>query len=277
MIIISLTSYPARIKTVHQTIETLINQTYKPDKVLLWLGEEQFPNRDKDLPQELLSLTSKGLEICYCKDIRSYTKLIPALKKYPDDVIITADDDILYMEDWLEKLVTAYQENPDYIHCHRAHLILFDNKKRMLPYNKWKLRISQVKQSYNNFLTGVGGVLYPPNSLHPDVLNEQKFKELAPFADDIWFWAMAVLNGTKINVIKNNYAGLKYVDGTQECGLYHMNVEGARNDEQLANVLKEYPQIMTKIKKITSFDVKLNSLIRKIFAVRVENKWCKKY
>lgn len=277
MIIVSLTSFPARIGTVHETIETLINQTYKPDKILLWLGEEQFPNRDKDLPEALLSLTNKGLEICYCKDIRSYKKLIPTLKKYPNDIIVTVDDDILYNSDWLEKLVSAYHKNPNYIHCHRAHLILFDYKRKILPYNKWKQTISQVKQSYNNFLTGVGGVLYPPNSLHPDIFNEQKFKELAPFADDIWFWAMAVLNGTKINVIKNNYKSLKYVDGTQECGLFHMNVEGAKNDEQLANVLKEYPQIMTKLKKFTSIDARLQSLSKRIFSVSIEDKFYKKY
>ena len=37
-IIISLTSYPARIKTVNQTIETLLNQSMKVDKVILWLA-----------------------------------------------------------------------------------------------------------------------------------------------------------------------------------------------------------------------------------------------
>lgn len=265
-IIISLTSFPARIKTIHKTIETIINQTYKPDKIILWLGEEQFPNKDNDLPQELLNLKDKGLEICYCEDIRSYTKLIPTLKKYPNDIIVTIDDDILYMNDWLEKLVKAYQENPNYIHCHRAHLILFNKQGKILPYKKWKFAVSRVKTSYNNFLTGVGGVLYPPNSLHPDIFNEQKFKELAPFADDIWFWAMAVLNGTKINVIKNNYTKLKYVDGTQECGLYQINVNSRKNDEQLANVLKEYPQIMTKIEKITNVDVIFN-LVKKIFSI----------
>lgn len=266
MIIISLTSFPARIKTVHQTIETLINQTYKPDKIILQLSEDEFPNKENDLPENLLKLGENGLIISWNKgNIKSYKKLIPTLKKYPEDVIVTVDDDILYDNQWLEKLVSAYRKNPDYIHCHRAHLVLFDRKRKILPYKKWKQKISHVEQSYNNFFTGAGGVLYPPSSLHSDVFDEQKFKELAPFADDIWFWAMAVLNGTKINVIKDNYKFLKYIDGTQECGLYHMNLVGAKNDEQLANVLKEYPEIMTKLKKITVIDAILQCLIKKTY------------
>ena len=42
---ISLTTYPGRIKTVHFTIETLLNQTMKPDRVVLWLGEDKFPGK----------------------------------------------------------------------------------------------------------------------------------------------------------------------------------------------------------------------------------------
>lgn len=55
-VIISLTSYPARIDTIHLTIMTLLNQTMKPRKVMLWLAKEQFPNGGKDLPQKLLKL-----------------------------------------------------------------------------------------------------------------------------------------------------------------------------------------------------------------------------
>lgn len=41
-IVVSLTSFPARIKKVHIVIESLLNQTIKPDKIILWLSKEQF-------------------------------------------------------------------------------------------------------------------------------------------------------------------------------------------------------------------------------------------
>ncbi|MBQ7633210.1 MAG: glycosyltransferase [Alphaproteobacteria bacterium] len=250
-IIVSLTSYPARIKTVHQTIYSLLTQSVKADKVILWLAEEQFPNKEKDLPQELLSLTKIGLEIDWYHDIKSYKKLIPSLKKYPDAIIVTADDDLLYDKNWLEKLLLSYCKTTNAIHCHRAHMMNFE-KGVVLPYRQWTQNIKQNKTLYNTFQTGVGGVLYPPHSLYKDVLDEEKFMRLCPQADDIWFWAMAVKNNTPIKVVENNITKLNYVDGTQKTALWHSNVIEGQNDIQLQNVLKEYPEILDKLDKTIS-------------------------
>ena len=111
-IIISLTSFPQRINTVIKTIKTLLNQTMKPDMVILWLAPEQFPNKENDLPKELLDLRDFGLTIDWYKDIRSYKKIIPTLKKYPDSIIITTDDDIYYAPDTVETLYKSYLEHP---------------------------------------------------------------------------------------------------------------------------------------------------------------------
>ena len=65
-------------------------------------------------------------------------------------------------------------------------------------YVNWKLSSNYEDASYLNLFTGVGGVLYPPNSLNDNVTNYDLANELCPNADDIWFWAMAVLNKTKV-------------------------------------------------------------------------------
>lgn len=49
-----------------------------------------------------------------------------------------------------------------------------------------------------NFLTGGAGTLFPPHSLPNEVLNKEKNMELCPYADDVWFKAIAILNGTPI-------------------------------------------------------------------------------
>ena len=51
---VSLTSFPARIEYVHLAIKSLMLQSYKPDRVVLWLAEEQFP--DHKLPEQLTAL-----------------------------------------------------------------------------------------------------------------------------------------------------------------------------------------------------------------------------
>ena len=119
-IIISLTSFPARINIVVKTIKTLLTQTLKPDAVILWLAPEQFPNGENDLPQELLDLKQYGLTIDWYKDIRSYKKIIPTLKKYQNAVIITTDDDIYYAPDTVESLYKSYLEHKNEVHAHRC-------------------------------------------------------------------------------------------------------------------------------------------------------------
>jgi len=253
-LIVSITSFGQRMYDIHFALYSLLNQTLKPDEIILWLGEKEFPHKEGNLPQSVLSLKNNGLTIKWCKDIGPYTKLIPALKEYSDDIIVTADDDIYYPRKFLELLYGAYLKEPQYIHCHRVHKITFDKNKNIQKYSKWIRQVSNIEPSLCNFLTGAGGVLYPPNSLYKDVLNEKLFLKLSPTADDIWFWAMAVLNNTKINVIKNNIAILHFTNIERELGLngemtlYHRNDIGGGNDKQLKNIFNHYPNLQNTVK-----------------------------
>lgn len=245
-VVISLTSYPARINTVHLAVKTLLNQSKKADKVILWLAPEQFPNREKDLPESLLKLLDYGLTIDWYHDIKSYKKVIPSLRKYPDAIIVTADDDLIYHTDWLSILYRAYQSDKDTIWCHRAHRIKFNKRGEILPYSKWRYSIRKNIPSALNFCTSGGGVLFPPQSFCKDVLDEEKFKRIAPNADDIWLWAMCILNNKKINVVDNNLP-INEIEGTQEVSLWHDNVYNNQNDVQLHNLFKEYPCILKRL------------------------------
>ena len=272
-LIVSLTSFPARINTVYKTIESLLNQTLKADAVILWLAEEQFPNKEKDLPKYLLELTKKGLTISWCEDIRSYKKLIPTLKQYPNDIIVTVDDDIIYNKDTLKNLYLTYLKNDNCIICHRAHYITF-NWGKINSYSKWINCVNNYKKSsYNLFFTGCGAVLYPPNCLHKDIFNKDLFQKLAKDTDDIWFWAMAVLNNFKIKIAEKPILDLEYIDETQEQALYLNNCDGGNNDKNIKLILDYYPQILTKLAKEN--DIYKNNL-EKIFSVRNILKTCHK-
>ena len=77
-IIVSLTTYGRRIHSVYATIESLMEQTMKANRIILWL-DTSF--QGKPLPQSIEMLKQRGLEVAFCKDVRSYTKLVPALCK----------------------------------------------------------------------------------------------------------------------------------------------------------------------------------------------------
>lgn len=213
-IIVSLTSFPGRIKMVHKTIYSIMNQSLKPKKIILWLSKKQFNNLDDDLPIEIKELEKFGLTIKWTDDdIKSYKKLIPALQEYSDYIIVTADDDIYYTTNWLKELYESYLQYPKDIHCHIITRLKESNGK-IITVPKEETMIG--KASYYNKLVGNGGVLYPRNSLHKNVLNIKEFQELAPTSDDIWFWTMAVLNGTKIRWIEKKMKKLYYTEYSQE-------------------------------------------------------------
>lgn len=252
-VIVSLTSFPARIKEVKYTIYSLLQQEYKPDRVILWLGEEKFPHREKDLPDDLLKLKGNGLSISFVKDLKSFKKLIPALQSDVSCSIVTVDDDIYYPKYMLKKLMKEHRENPDCIIAYRAHRIQLD-EKGIRPYSRWKFSTSNRIQtpSYLNFFTGVGGVLYNKELLYKDVLREDLFMQCCPYADDVWFNAMALLQGTKTKIVKGGAYPLRYINPEeQDKGINTLSAYNNRqggNDLQIQAVLKLYPEILSKLK-----------------------------
>ena len=251
-IVVSLTSFPQRINIVVKTIKTLLTQTKKPDVVLLWLAPEQFPNGEADLPQELLDLKQYGLTIDWYKDIRSYKKIIPTIKKYPDSVIITTDDDIYYAPNTVETLYNSYLEHKNEVQAHRCDWLKLDEDENSATAIKWEktrelyLDKHRGQASYHNRLTGYGAVLYPPNCFYKDVCDEELIKNTIPTHDDVWLWAMTILNGYKTRLVKGYSESINYVEDSQQYGLCNIHKKGVGMsfDEAYDIIQKKYPQIM---------------------------------
>ena len=106
--VVSLTTFPLRIGKVHLTIQSILRQSRPADRILLWLSKEEFPE-EAQLPANLLRLKEKGLDIRFCDNIRSFKKVFYTAQEFENDVIVTADDDALYPENWLEGLCLAGQ------------------------------------------------------------------------------------------------------------------------------------------------------------------------
>lgn len=246
-IIVSLTSYPERMYDIKYTLYSLLHQTLKPDEVILWLAKEQFPNLEEDIAPSILNMKEWGLSIMWCEDIKSYKKLVPALNMFPDDIIVTADDDIYYPENWLELLYNSYIQNPDCVHCHRGHKVLLEEGK-IASYNRWEKATSNKKPCFGVFATGCSGILYPPKALHEDVSKSEIFMELAPRVDDIWFWTMSLLNNTPIKIVDNGIKELNWINPARELGLYKETTLAmtniVENDIYLSKMCEVYPEIM---------------------------------
>lgn len=244
-LILSLTSHPARINTVHLAINTLLRQTLKPDKLILWLAESQFPLKEQELPKELLDLCQFGLEIKWTEDLKSYKKLIPALKEFPNDIIVTVDDDLYYEEKCLEKLYRAYEKDKNNIYVHRVTRVMFDGENIKSYSQRESLFLDFKEPSYANSVFGGSGCLYPPHCLSKEVFDIEKARRITYSADDYWFWAMAVLNGTKISEVSGSKSNLQIIDGTIESSMYK-NTDFSYKDVY-KNIFKEYPIIKKRL------------------------------
>jgi hypothetical protein len=235
-LIVSLTSYPARFATLDLTLRTLLSQEMKPDAVVLWLARGD----QVQLPQCVLRLQTHGLVIRESEDTRSFLKIIPALSAYPNAFIVTADDDVQYHKGWLRRLVEECRGRNEIL-CHIAHRVVLTMDGHIAPYREWpKLVVGKTGATgLGVFPLGHGGVLYPPNSLSPDVMNAAEFMRLCPYGDDIWLYWMACRAGTPRRVIKS-FDPPKEWPGTQGPGLglwLNQNKDGG-TDRQIAAMIE---------------------------------------
>ncbi|MDS9466177.1 glycosyltransferase family 2 protein [Paracoccus sp. MBLB3053] len=227
-LIISLTSYPARFAHLHLVLRSLLSQSVRADRVILWLdaGDEAL------LPAEIIAL---DVEIRICPAWRSYKKIVPTLLEWPDAHVVTADDDVYYGPDWLRQMVERADAG---VVCHRAHRVTMRDGQPA-SYDDWQRNIAAPERSGLIFPTGVGGVLYAPGAFHPDVTNAQLFQRLAPSADDVWLYWMHRLAGSKPAKIGGRFRITEW-PGTQEQNLRGTNLAGDGNDRAVRAMLEYY-------------------------------------
>ena len=111
---VTLTSFKERINLINKTLDILLSNTLRPKKIILNLATEEFPNKELDLPQNILVLLKKysNFEIFWVeKNTKNFKKLIPTLNRLNlDDLVITVDDDILYPNNLFEQMIKCFNK-----------------------------------------------------------------------------------------------------------------------------------------------------------------------
>jgi len=194
-IIAGMTSYPGRIRHAWIAIECLLRQTLPPERLVLVLSEEEFP--EKHLPWRLRNQVKRGLEILWvANNGRSFDKLVPLLKLNPKATIATFDDDKYFPKDLIHLLVAAHRANPDHVIGARGWIINPAEGSTTVQYGVNWVRGLPGDRGHHLFLPGGNGALYPPGSLDPGATDLDAALKLSPTADDIWFWGHAQKQGT---------------------------------------------------------------------------------
>ncbi len=239
-IIVSLTSYGFRLKTVHIAIRSLMQQTVPPNRIILWLDNE---SAEIDLPLKLLALREFGLEIEKgCRNLKGHKKYYYAMKRYPGSIIITVDDDLIYPSDTIETLINAHELYPESIVARRVHRITFGgnlNAANIKPYLQWDSEwMSDNPFPSKQLLATTGaGVLYPPNSAESLLYDEATIASLALNADDIWMKAAEISAGYKVVYAPNDLPMPPALRRSQSEGLLYQNIDGGGNDSVMESVI----------------------------------------
>jgi hypothetical protein len=175
---------------------------------------------------------------------------------------VTADDDILYKETWLEEMVYAHKKTNG-ITTQRAHIVQYNDVGEISPYSVWMKKTPKEKicelNSPNVFPTSGGGVLYPPNCFNDSILDIDLAMRLCPIADDIWYYFMHNINNHHASLIGERFIisatsqkkkRFIFKRKSREC-LWYINKH--KNDEQIQTMIKEFglPNLLNPVRHKT--------------------------
>ncbi len=248
-VLVSLTSFPARLPYLHHTLYSILTQDYKDFHIALFLSSSEIaPSK---LPLILKIFARLGLLSIHFveENLRAYKKLFYALQAYPEHIIITIDDDQIYAPNTISLLLESYARFPRAIHTNWTYDAAFLAEILDIDPAQYLPIIKENAPHLALASVGVSGVLYPPSPFSQEFFNTHAIVSLAPYSDDLWFFVMSVLNDVPKVLVKNALEHPKESSIAQDesPNLWEINCEQNRNYDQLRALLEAYPQARAKI------------------------------
>lgn len=241
-VIVSLTSYPKRIGTIHKVLDSIISQTVLPDKIVLYLSSSEFEDFGK-LPN-FGKYEKYGFEIRWHEEnLKSHKKWFYAFQEYRNDIVITIDDDILYPNIALETLLKYHAQFPKCVIARRAAIITRRQDGTIARYVDWcSATYGFVGIPRMDIAATTGGMtLFLPGLFNSEIFNVNVFMEKCPYADDLWIKIMEVYSEIPTVLAEKQWEDSVLKEYQKDCLFENYNKDGG-NDKQLKELLKEYPR-----------------------------------
>lgn len=245
-IVLSMTSYLPRFPTLPLCLSRLFAQSVPANQIILYLDSDVRPEQ---LSEQILAYQARGLQIVYTPHaLKCHTKYYYAMQDYPDSIIITVDDDVLYEPDFIERLLNSFRKYPYAVSAGRVHRITVDANGQINPYQKWQHECTSIRiPSKMLFATGVGGILYPPGCLGKETFYHQILSRLCLYADDIWLKVMELRCDIPVVYAEQQRIHPKTIPGSQDSALFLHNKNLGRNDQYLQQLLNYYGMDLTAL------------------------------
>ncbi len=260
-LVASCTTTAGRLGTLALAIESILFQTVRPARVMVYLSDSIPPDA---IPDSVLRLCRYGVELRFVDDIGPHTKLIYALQDFPAQTVVTFDDDIYYPANTFETLIDASTAAPGAIIGNWVRRLRFgwNGKVRKARAGKLMTPESQIVSiergakpldiDFGNFAYGTSGVLYPPGCFDARVFDIATMRRLCPTEDDVWFKAMSLLKGTPVAATALGITPKHHcIQGSQKVALRHRNhaANGKAAARQIQAVF-EYFGLYARLKEL---------------------------
>lgn len=216
--IVSLTTIPSRIDQIFPTLESLLRQTAKIDRIVLNIPRRYRRGGSIDLSKHALP---DGVEVNPSdEDYGPATKILPTLtmlaREGTDEArIIYCDDDRIYLSEWAEHLLASSDKHPGdciayqgrYGSSYIANSKAGHGRKRFLKTAYYVNKLKKIKRTLSpsrylvDVAEGFGGVLVRPSFFDASVFT---IPDIIWTVDDIWLSGHMVKNGIKIRNLKKD-------------------------------------------------------------------------
>jgi len=122
MIYVSLSTIPQRIKNINRSVDSLLKQSKKPDKIFINIPIKYKRFNEIVEKDHIPKFNDSTVEITRCEDFGPGTKLLGSLKKLKDNsLVILADDDHIYEDYMIEKFKHFYLKSPENAYSFYVH------------------------------------------------------------------------------------------------------------------------------------------------------------
>jgi hypothetical protein len=224
-VIVGVTTTKARLGIFFYAFQSLKRQTYDNFTIHISLSKEPYLFDDGiDAVPDWMA--GENVQVEFVNNSGPYRKLLPLIGKIgEDDILVTADDDVLYSENWLQRLVDRSIENPKVITCCRARIIRKNIFGRFQNYSNWEVCIKAENGAHLLPTCGAGAV-FRKSLLDLEFLSDEAYLECAPTADDIWFRLASIRKNTGVYVdpeIDEGNGYIRHPMGLEQVNLHRPN------------------------------------------------------
>ncbi len=252
---VSVTTTKARLGVFFYALQSLKRQDYGNYSVVVNLSQEPylFDTGIDTVPDWMID---GRVQVRFVHNSGPYRKLLPVIEEAgEEDIVVTADDDVLYTEHWLRRLVDSAMAHPEHIVCARARRIQKNVIGRCQNYSNWPIVLERTEGPLL-LPIGCSGVAYRKTLLDLDFIFDPVYLDCAPTADDIWFRLASIRKRVNVYVDPEIDDGNSFIQHFK--GLLQMNTHQPQPGSHLLH--REVVRVITRVKDYLGIPISGNDI-----------------